>query len=575
MPPGTGADFWYTEGALEKIFGRTEGLKKSELKRLSNLYRRRIPKERVLTPELAQVLAGLSQEVGRPISLLLDREGRVVRVGVGDAKDLPIPEGARGERRLSGFRLLHTHLAKGGLSRPDLSVLFLNRLDSLAALEVEEGRPTLLHLAFLAPPKGRMASRGEPLEEDWRILPPRPYFQYLDLDHGAEVEALEEELARQARVRELLDGSGERAILVGVDRGEGPEAEAYLSELAELTRTAGGVPVKRVLVFRQHLDPRYLVGLGKLEELKSLAYHENASTLIFGLELTPTQAREIEKVTGLKVLDRTQLILDIFALHAKTPEAQTQVELAQLRYLLPRLVGKGKEMSRLGGGIGTRGPGETKLEVDRRRLQERIAHLSHKLEEFTRRREEARRQRKRRGVPLVAVVGYTNAGKTTLLQALARGGEPGEDKLFATLRPLTRRGFVPGVGEVLFTDTVGFIRQMPKELLTAFRATLEEVREADLLIHVLDASEEGALGRYRVVEELLAELGVEAPRVLALSKADRAAPYDLLYLRERLGGVPVSALKGTGLPELKGALAEALLRVGVRPQPWAQAPQYT
>ncbi|MFM9419848.1 GTPase HflX [Thermus scotoductus] len=552
---------------MEKIFGKTEGLKKSELKRLSNLYRRRIPPERVLTPELAQALAGLSQEIGRPVSLLLDREGRVVRVGVGDAKDLPIPEGARGERRLSGFRLLHTHLAKGGLSRPDLSVLFLNRLDSLAALEVENGRPTTLHLAFLSPPKA--------LEEDWRILPPKPYFQYLDFDHKAEVEALEEELARQARVRELVDGSGERAILVGVDRGEGPEAEAYLSELAELTRTAGGVPVKKVLVFRPHLDPRYLVGLGKLEELKSLAYHENASTLIFGLELTPAQAREIEKATGLKVLDRTQLILDIFALHAKTPEAQTQVELAQLRYLLPRLVGKGKELSRLGGGIGTRGPGETKLEVDRRRLQERIAHLSHKLQEFTRRREEARRQRKRRGVPLIAVVGYTNAGKTTLLQALARGGEPGEDKLFATLRPLTRRGFLPGVGEVLFTDTVGFIRQMPKELLTAFRATLEEVREADLLIHVLDASEEGAMGRYRVVEELLAELGVEAPRVLALSKADRAAPYDLFYLREKLGGVPVSALKGTGVSELREALAEALLRVGVRPQPWAQAPQYT
>ncbi|RTH14924.1 GTPase HflX [Thermus scotoductus] len=552
---------------MEKIFGKTEGLKKSELKRLSNLYRRRIPKERVLTPELAQVLAGLSQEVGRPISLLLDREGRVVRVGVGDAKDLPIPEGARGERRLSGFRLLHTHLAKGGLSRPDLTVLFLNRLDSLAALEVEDGRPTTLHLAFLSPPKA--------LEEDWRILPPKPYFQYLEFDHKAEVEALEEELARQARVRELVDGSGERAILVGVDRGEGPEAEAYLAELAELTRTAGGVPVKKVLVFRPHLDPRYLVGLGKLEELKSLAYHENASTLIFGLELTPTQAREIEKATGLKVLDRTQLILDIFALHAKTPEAQTQVELAQLRYLLPRLVGKGKELSRLGGGIGTRGPGETKLEVDRRRLQERIAHLSHKLREFTRRREEARRQRKRRGVPLIAVVGYTNAGKTTLLQALARGGEPGEDKFFATLRPLTRRGFLPGVGEVLFTDTVGFIRQMPQELLTAFRATLEEVREADLLIHVLDASEEGAMGRYRVVEELLAELGVEAPRVLALSKADRAAPYDLFYLREKLGGVPVSALKGTGVSELREALAEALLKVGVRPQPWAQAPQYT
>jgi GTP-binding protein HflX len=546
---------------LEKVFGKTEGLKKSELKRLSNLYRRRVPKERVLTPELAQALAALSQEVGRPLALLLDREGRVVRVGVGDAKDLPIPEGARGERRLSGFRLLHTHLSPGGLSRPDLSVLFLNRLDSLAALEVEAGRPTTLHLALLAPPK---------TGEDWRILPPRPYFQYLDLNLLAEVEALEEEMARQARVREVLDGSGERAILVGVDLGEGPEAEAGLEELSELTRTAGGVPVKKVLVFRQHLDPRYLVGLGKLEELKSLAYHENASTLIFGLELTPAQAREIERATGLKVLDRTQLILDIFALHAKTPEAQAQVELAQLKYLMPRLVGRGKEMSRLGGGIGTRGPGETKLEVDRRRLLERITHLSRKLAEYGQRREEARRQRKRKGVPLIAVVGYTNAGKTTLLSALAKGGEPGEDKLFATLRPLTRRGFLPGVGEVLFTDTVGFIRRMPEELLTAFRATLEEVREADLLLHVLDASQEGGLERYRVVEELLKGLGVEAPRVLALSKADQAAPYDLLYLRERLGGVAVSALKGTGLKELREALAEGLLKAGVRPQAWAQ-----
>lgn len=547
---------------MEKIFGKTQGLKKSELKRLSNLYRRRVPKERLLTPELAHTLAHLSGEMGRPVALLLDREGRVVRVGVGDAKDLPLPEGARTERRLSGYRLLHTHLAPGGLSRPDLSVLFLNRLDSLCALEVQGGEPGLLHVAFLSPPKAE--------EEDWRILPPKPFHQYLDFDLWAEVNALEEELARQARVLELRDGGRERAILVGVDRGEGPEAEATLEELAELTRTAGGVVVRKVMVFRPELDPRYLVGLGKLEEIKSLAYHENASTLIFSLDLTPTQAREVERATGLKVLDRTQLILDIFALHAKTPEAKDQVELAQLRYLLPRLVGKGKALSRLGGGIGTRGPGETKLEVDRRRLQERIVHLTHRLRAYAERREEARRQRRRRGVPLIAVVGYTNAGKTTLLSALARGGEPGEGKLFATLRPLTRRGFLPGVGEVLFTDTVGFIRRMPETLLEAFRATLEEVREADLLLHVLDASEEGVLGRYGVVEELLRELSVEAPRVLALNKADRAAPYDLYFLQERLGGVAVSALKGTGLPALKEALAEALLRTGVRPQAWAQ-----
>lgn len=192
-------------------------------------------------------------------------------------------------------------------------------------------------------------------------------------------------------------------------------------------------------------------------------------------------------------------------------------------------------MSRLGGGIGTRGPGETKLEVDRRRLQDRIAHLSRKLQDYALRRQEARQKRKRRGVPLVAVVGYTNAGKTTLLRALTRAGEEGEDKLFATLRPLTRRGFLPGVGEVLFTDTVGFIRHMPEELLTAFRATLEEVREADVLVHVLDASEEGALERHRVVRDLLLDLGVEAPVVLALNKADRAAPYDLYFLGSAWG----------------------------------------
>lgn len=547
---------------MDKVFGRTQGLKKSELKRISNLYRRRLPKDRVLTPELAHTLAALSAEVGRPLSLVLDREGRVVRVAVGDAKDVPFPEEGWSERRLSGYRLLHTHLGPGGLSRPDLSVLFLRRLDNLAALEVEaDGRPGLLHLAFLSPPRA--------LEEDWRVLPPKPFHQYLDLDLWGEVMALEEELP--ARPGSSRSGTGAGAGPPGGGgHGGGPGGGGGLAGARRADPDRGGVPVRQILVFRKSLDPRYLVGLGKLEELKSLAYHENASTLIFGVDLTPAQAREIERVTGLKVLDRTQLILDIFALHAKTPEAQAQVELAQLRYLLPRLVGKGKEMSRLGGGIGTRGPGETKLEVDRRRLQDRIAHLSRKLQDYALRRQEARQKRKRRGVPLVAVVGYTNAGKTTLLRALTRAGEEGEDKLFATLRPLTRRGFLPGVGEVLFTDTVGFIRHMPEELLTAFRATLEEVREADVLVHVLDASEEGALERHRVVRDLLLDLGVEAPVVLALNKADRAAPYDLYFLGERLGGVPVSALKGTGLKELKEALARALLDLGVRPQAWAQ-----
>ncbi len=528
---------------------------------MAGLYRRRFPAGRLFTGELAYRLAELTEEVGRPLSLLIDRKGHVLRVAVGDAKELPLPERPWMENRLSGYHLLHTHTGAGGLSRPDLSVLFLNRLDAIAALEVEAGRPRRVQLAHLVPPSSE--------EEDWRILPPRPFEAWLDFDLAGLVAALEEEFGRQARLLELEDGAGERVVLVGVDRGEGPAAEAALRELAELARSAGGVVVHSELVFRPELDPRTLVGRGKLEELVSTAYHQNAGTLIFGTDLTPAQAREVERLTQMKVLDRSQLILDIFAQHARTPEAKAQVELAQLKYLLPRLVGRGQAMSRLGGGIGTRGPGETKLEVDRRRLQKRIQDLSKELERIARRRREARKKRRRKGVPVVAVVGYTNAGKTTLARALAKKGEAGEDKLFATLRPLVRRGFLPGLGEVLYADTVGFIREMPEDLVTAFRATLEELADADVLLHVLDVSEEGFEERKETVEALLAELGIDRPVVLALNKTDRADPYDLELARERYRGVPVSAVKKEGLPELKAALKEALIESGVKPAAWA------
>jgi GTP-binding protein HflX len=549
---------------VDKIFGRTNGLKPSEKKRLANLYNRRVPFNRLLSAELARTLAALSGELQKPISLLLDRGGRVIRVAIGDARELPVPESALVETRLSGYRVLHTHLGNGGLSRPDLSMLFLHRLDAMTALEVENGQPTKLHLAQLSPPKAE--------QEDWQIFPSRPYHEYLDWDVAAAVQALEEELSRQARGLDLKDGSGERAVLVGVDRGEGVQAEVDLAELVELACTAGAVVAHKELVFRPGLDPRYAIGRGKVDDLVSQAYHQNAGTLIFGIELSAAQARELETITGLKILDRTQLILDIFAQHARTPEARVQVELAQLKYLLPRLVGKGKDLSRLGGGIGTRGPGETKLEVDRRRLQDRIAELTRKLREIADRRKEARRRRDKSGLPVVSVVGYTNAGKTTLMHALARKGDEGENKLFATLRPLTRRGFIPGIGEVLYTDTVGFIRHMPGDLVEAFRSTLEELRDADILLHVLDASQEGALERYQVVEDLLAHLGVESRRILVLAKADAAGGYDLEYLKERLGGLPVSAVKGRGLNELKQAVADELIAQGVRPAAWAYLP---
>ncbi len=549
---------------MEKIFGRTNGLKPSEKKRLANLYNRRVPFNRLLSAELARTLAALSGELQKPISLLLDRGGRVIRVAIGDARELPVPESALVETRLSGYRVLHTHLGNGGLSRPDLSMLFLHRLDAMTALEVENGQPTKLHLAQLSPPKAE--------QEDWQIFPSRPYHEYLDWDVAAAVQALEEELSRQARGLDLKDGSGERAVLVGVDRGEGVQAEVDLAELVELACTAGAVVAHKELVFRPGLDPRYAIGRGKVDDLVSQAYHQNAGTLIFGIELSAAQARELETITGLKILDRTQLILDIFAQHARTPEARVQVELAQLKYLLPRLVGKGKDLSRLGGGIGTRGPGETKLEVGRRRLQDRIAELTRKLREIAGRRKETRRRRDKSGLPVVSVVGYTNAGKTTLMHALARKGDEGENKLFATLRPLTRRGFVPGIGEVLYTDTVGFIRHMPADLVEAFRSTLEELRDADILLHVLDASQEGALERYQVVENLLAHLGVESRRILVLAKADATGGYDLEYLKERLGGLPVSAVKGRGLNELKQAVADELIAQGVRPAAWAYLP---
>ena len=549
---------------MEKIFGCTNGLKPSERKRLANRYNRRVGAHRLLSGELARTLAALSEELGKPISLLFDRGGRVIRVAVGDAKELPVPESALVETRLSGYRVLHTHLGSGGLSRPDLSMLFLHRLDAMAALEVEDGHPNKLHIAQLSPPKAD--------EEDWQILPSRPYYEYLEWDVSTAVAALEEELSRQARGLDLRDGSGERAVLVGLDRGEGVQAEIDLAELAELARTAGAVVAHKELVFRPSLDPRYAVGRGKVEELVSHAYHQNAGTLIFGIELSAVQARELEAITGLKILDRTQLILDIFAQHARTPEARVQVELAQLKYLLPRLVGKGKDLSRLGGAIGTRGPGKPNLEVNPRRLQDRTGELTRKLHEIAGRRQETRRQRDKSGLPIVGVVGYTNAGKTTLMHALAKKGEEGENKLFATLRPLTRRGFLPGIGEVLYTDTVGFIRHMPGDLLEAFRSTLEELRNADVLLHVLDASQEGALERYQVVEDLLADLGVEVRRLLVLSKADRAGGYDLEFLKERLGGLPVSAVKALRLQELKEALASALLAQGVRPAEWAYVP---
>ncbi len=528
-----------------------------------------MPPQTVLTPELARAMTELALEIRREVTLLIDRRGRIVTVSVGDANKTEFPtlnRSREAETRLRGLSLVHAHPKISGLSQPDLSTLFLNRLDAIVAVETKtDGLPGMAHLAHLTPPNATLE------EEDWRIYAPQTVQALETWDVSANTVALESEFARLASVRQTKRSSSERAILVGIDNGTGTRAEDDLQELTELARTAGAEVVYKELVYVRHAKPGTVIGHGKLDEMLSKAYHLDADLLIFGTDLTPAQAREIEAATSLKLIDRSQLILDIFAQHASGPESKLQVELAQLRYMRPRLIGAGTRLSKIGGGaagsagaIGTRGPGETKLELDRRRISDRISFLETSLKDIEQRQQERRKNRIRSGVPVVGIVGYTNAGKSTLLNALTHADALAENKLFATLAPTSRRGFAPGVGEIVFTDTVGFIRELPKDLKFAFRSTLAELNDVDVLLHVLDVAQDGADERFEAVEDILSELKIEhSPRLVVLNKIDAADNFDLEKMRERLDDadlqhVSVSAAKRTGLTELRDRLGEML-----------------
>lgn len=546
--------------SIEKVHGKS-GLKKNQVKRLSNLYRRKLDPSLPVSSELARAMGELSLEIGKPVSVLLDRRGRVVTVAVGDAADTPLPPLAgEAESRLYGLKLVHTHLKAGGLSGGDLSTLFLNRLDAVVAVDVSYDARGGVHvgpvyLAQIAPPTSS--------EEDWLVEEPMTMAEVERLNLSERIRALEEELARSVGAREVKRSSQERAVLVGLNTGESSfESDSRLDELAELTRSAGAVPAVVSKQSRAAPDPRTLIGRGKLQELVSKAYHEDADLLIFDRELNPAQAREIEAETNLKVLDRTQLILDIFAQNARGREAQVQVELAQLQYRLTRLSGRGGAMSRLGGGIGTRGPGETKLEVDRRRIRDRITALEEAVDEISQRRSQTRKSRTNAQTPVIALVGYTNAGKSTLFNTLAKSDALSKNALFATLRPTTREGWLPALGEwgakVLYTDTVGFIRDLPDELVNAFRATLEELHDANLLLHVVDGATPGAPDRVDAVNRILDELGLEVPRHIVLNKRDLADKDALRQLEDRFEAVSVSAATGACVDELKALLARTI-----------------
>jgi GTP-binding protein HflX len=536
--------------AIPQIEGKTQGLKPSQLRRLEKMYQRRISPHHIVTPEFARHLTELSHELGRQVGVLVDRKGYVEHVIVGDATRLVLPAQARSrlaQERFNGLRCLHTHLRGEQLTQDDLTDLALLRLDLMAAIDVDTrtGLPGLVRAAHLLPatrhPNGDDDESNNGASQPYRFLDPQPPSQ-LEVDFLELMTSLESEMARNRGARKASD-TRDRALLVSVTTSSLTEARESLDELRELALSGGLVVLDEVIQRRPSLDPKTLVGKGKLDEIIIQSLQFGADMIVFDRELQPAQVRAINAATDLKILDRSQLILDIFAQRAQTSEGRIQVELAQLKYLLPRLTGTGTEMSRLMGGIGGRGPGETKLEVDRRRVRDRIAHLENQLERIRASRQQRRAQRQRREMPVVSIVGYTNTGKSTLLNALTQSRVTAEQRMFATLDPTSRRLRLPQDQEIIINDTVGFIRDLPKDLLAAFKATLEEMEQSDLLIHLADASSPQLENQMASVNRILEELHLsEVPRLLVFNKIDLADQDELANQCRTYGALPVSAL---------------------------------
>ena len=547
---------------MHELTGNLAGLKPSEKHALERIYRRRVAPGDLVSQELGTLLCELSRNLARQIGVLISRRGDIEYVIVGDASKLMLPEVGRlraGHGRFRGLRLVHTHLRNEVLSRDDLVDLALLRLDWVAALGVNhEGRPADLHQAHLVPHRDG--------KSPWILLPPVPFFR-ADLDFAGPIAALEEEFDRVApATRKTTQRT--RALLVVAELGKRRgDLESRVHELRELAKSAGVEVVEVVEQRRAEPDPRFLIGRGKLEDVLVRAMQHDAEMLVFDPDLSPGQAHTIASFTDLLVVDRTMIILDIFAQRAKSRDAKLQVELAQLRYRLPRLQEENTMMSRLVGGIGGRGPGETKLEISRRRARERVHRLESEIERTRKQRAERRSSREKAGLPMVAIVGYTNAGKSTLLNSLTGSDVVAEDKLFATLDPTTRRLRFPRERELILADTVGFIRDLPKDLAEAFRATLEELDQADLLLHVVDAADPNRDAQITAVEKILGDLGLaETPRLLVYNKMDRLPPDQAAALKATADASFASALDRKSCLPLLLAMEVALWR-GVHDMP--------
>jgi len=563
---------------MASIFGNTTGLGPSALAALERVKRRRIPADRITTPELLKSLADASRETHRQVGALIHRSGEIDTVIVGDAARLLLPNIGRlraAQGRFRGLRLVHTHLFGEPLTRDDLTDLTRLRLDLVAALQLSPaGEPRTLTWAYNVPTHGIGDS-------PYHVVPPAPVGQP-EPNFAELIASLEDEFARSAGGHAVQAKDG-RAMLIHVSKklpGAQQRARARLRELESLAETAGVAVVEQVLQLRDEIDPKFVLGRGRLEEVIISAIDLDVQTLIFDCDLSPAQISGIASHTDLRVVDRTQLILDIFAQRAETRDGKAQVELAQLRYALPRLGTRDDALSRLTGGIGGRGPGETKLEIGRRRARERIQRLEQELKILARQRAQRRRRRERTGVPVVAIVGYTNAGKSTLLNTLTEAGVLAENKLFATLDTRARQLTLPSGRQVILTDTVGFIREMPKSLLTAFRATFEEAADADLLLEVVDASDADHLAHMETTDRLLEQLDLEnIPRLRAFNKADRMTPDDLEHLAAEEGsqglrGQIISALDRNTTHELLCAI-ETRLALPAEPELPPSAREYS